>query len=106
VVGLGHPAESTATLRSHSNLQELGLRHSPGGLVVVVSRCTTASYGELAQYAVSQCVTLRKGRFRPRPPSSAPIGLREQPSGWQAGLRSTGRAHPYRLALYGTVYYI
>lgn len=57
VVSLGHAAETLTTLRCHSDLEELGLRHSPGALAVVVSRCTTARYGEQAQYAVSQCVT-------------------------------------------------
>lgn len=56
MVRLGHAAEALTALRCHSNLEELCLRHSPGSLAVVVSRCTTARYGEQAQYAVSQCV--------------------------------------------------
>jgi hypothetical protein len=89
MVSLGHAAEALTILRGHSNLEELGLRHSPGSLAVVVSRCTTASYGEQVQYAVSQCVTthLRSlgGTFR-------------RPAAWLETLPTT-------LAWYSTVYY-
>ena len=67
MVSLGYAAETLTTLRCHSDLEELGLRHSPGSLAVVVSRCTTKSYGEQAQWAVSQCVTASARAPAPSP---------------------------------------
>jgi len=89
MVGLGYAAEALTTLRCHSNLEELGLRHSPGSLAVVVSRCTTARYGEQAQYAVSQCVT---------PLSLSLDGTFRSPAAWLETLPTT-------LAEYSTRYY-
>jgi hypothetical protein len=73
MVSLGHAAEALTTLRCHSNLEELGLRHSPGSLAVVVSRCATTSYGEQVQYAVSQCVTGRPALRHPASTGPRPL---------------------------------